>query len=92
MTRNPRIRERLTPALAGRLINEIRDLAVLVKPVPVVAACADLRDDHLLAMAVAGEAEFLVTGDAHDLMTPGRYRRTRIVTVRTLPGALGRLP
>jgi uncharacterized protein len=28
VTRYPKIRERLAPALAGRLINEIRDLTV----------------------------------------------------------------
>ena len=30
VTRYPKIRERLTPSLAGRLINELRDVAVVV--------------------------------------------------------------
>jgi uncharacterized protein len=34
VTRYPKIRERLTPALAGRLINELRDIAVVVKDLP----------------------------------------------------------
>jgi uncharacterized protein len=34
VTRYPKIRERLAPALAGRLINELRDIAVVVKRPP----------------------------------------------------------
>jgi uncharacterized protein len=34
VTRYPKIRERLTPALTGRLINELRDIAVVVKDLP----------------------------------------------------------
>jgi uncharacterized protein len=41
VTRYPRIRERLEPAPAGRLINELRDLAILVKSLPVVAVSPD---------------------------------------------------
>lgn len=36
MTRYPKIRERLVPALAGRLINELRDIAIVVKHLPSV--------------------------------------------------------
>ena len=31
VTRYPKIRERFTPALAGRLINELREVALVVK-------------------------------------------------------------
>jgi putative PIN family toxin of toxin-antitoxin system len=36
VTRYPRIRERLAPPLAGRLISELRDIAVVVKNLPIV--------------------------------------------------------
>src|SRR6202045_309314 len=36
VTRYPRIRERLASQLAGRLINELRDIAGVVKNLPVV--------------------------------------------------------
>lgn len=45
VTRYPKIRERLAPALAGRLINELRDIAVVVKNLPTVAVCADPYDN-----------------------------------------------
>lgn len=82
VTRYPKIRERLAPALAGRLINELRDIAVVVKNLPTVAVCADPYDNYLLAMAAEGAADFLVTGDKHDLLGLKLYEGTRIVTVR----------
>ena len=82
VTRYPKIRERLAPALAGRLINDIRDLAVLLPALPVVTASPDPDDNYLLAMATAGSADFLVTGDKHDLLALRLFQSTRILTVR----------
>jgi putative PIN family toxin of toxin-antitoxin system len=39
VTRYLQIRERLSPALAGRLINELRDVAIEVKNLPKVTIC-----------------------------------------------------
>jgi putative PIN family toxin of toxin-antitoxin system len=92
VTRYPKIRERLAPALAGRLINEIRDLAVLMRDLPVVTASPDHHDNYLLAMASAGSAEFLVTGDKRDLLMLKAYGGTKIVTVRDFLLLHRRLP
>lgn len=82
VTRYPKIRERLAPALAGRLINELRDLAVVVDDRAPIAVSPDPNDDYLLAIAVAGAADFLVTGDKRDLLALRLYEGTKIVTVR----------
>jgi putative PIN family toxin of toxin-antitoxin system len=82
VTRYPKIRERLAPALAGRLINEIRDLAVLLTELPVVTTSPDPNDNYLLAMAASGSADFLVTGDKRDLLALRLYEGTKIITVR----------
>lgn len=82
VTRYPKIRERLAPALAGRLINELRDLAVVVDDRPIVSVSPDPNDDYLLAIAAAGAADFLVTGDKRDLLALRLYEGTKIVTVR----------
>jgi uncharacterized protein len=92
VTRYPKIRERLAPALAGRLINELRDVAVMVQNLPVVAVCADPFDNYLLAIAVAGAADFLVTGDKRDLLRLKLHEGTRIMTVRDFLTMTGRLP
>jgi putative PIN family toxin of toxin-antitoxin system len=92
VTRYEKIRARLAPALAGRLINELRDMAVVVPSLPVVTVSPDPNDNYLLALAAAGSADFLVTGDKRHLLSLKRYEGTRIVTVRDFLGLHGRLP
>ena len=91
VTRYPRIRDRLAPALAGRLINELRDIAIVVKDLPVVTVSPDPYDNYLLATA-AGAADFLVTGDKRDLLSLKLYQGTKIVTVRDFLTLHRRLP
>jgi len=92
VTRYPRIRERLVPALAGRLINDLRAVAVVVDDLPTLAVCVDPYDNYLLAMASAGAADFLVTGDKRDLLGLNLYQGTKIVTVREFLALNKRLP
>ncbi len=92
VTRYPKIRERLAPALAGRLINELRDIAVVLKNLPTVTVCQDPHDNYLLAMAVAGAADFLVTGDKRDLLGLKLHEGTKIVSVRDFLTLHRRLP
>jgi uncharacterized protein len=82
VTRYPRIRERLAPQPAGRLISELRDIAVVVKNLPVVTVSPDPRDNHLLAMAAAGSADFPVTGGKRDLPALELFEGTKMITVR----------
>jgi hypothetical protein len=58
VTRYPEIRDRLTPSLAGRLINEVRDLAMMATDLPEVAICNDPTDNCLLGIAKAGRGGF----------------------------------
>ena len=92
VTRYPKIRERLNPPLAGRLINEIRDLAILLVDLPTVFVSPDPYDNYLLAMAVTGTADFLVTGDKGDLLALKIYEGTKILTAREFLGLHRRLP
>ena len=79
VTRYPKIRERLSPALAGRLINELRGRAEMVSAVKV---SPDPCDDYLLATAGTGHADFLVTGGKSGLLVLELYQSARIITVR----------
>jgi putative PIN family toxin of toxin-antitoxin system len=92
VTRYPRIRERLSPALAGRLINELRDVAIVVNGLSTVTASPDPYDNYLLATALAGEADFIVTGDKRDLLVLRVFQGIKIVSVRELLAMHGRLP
>ncbi|ENO84782.1 putative toxin-antitoxin system toxin component, PIN family [Thauera linaloolentis] len=92
VTRYPKVRERLNPALAGRLINQLRELTIMTGRLPVVTACADPYDNYLLAMAEAVSADFLLTGDKRDLLSMQCHQGTRIITVRNFLEQQGHLP
>ncbi len=92
VTRYPKIRERLAPAIAGRLVNDLRALACMVDKLPVVDASPDPDDNYLLALAAAGGADFLVTGDKRDLLGIAVYEGTKIITVRDYLAQYGRQP
>lgn len=88
VTRRPFFRERIRPSEAGRMVNDIRRLALLCDPLPNVERSPDPNDDWLLAVAERAEADFLVTGDKSDLLKLERHGTTRIVTAGYLAGML----
>ena len=90
VTRYPKIRERLAPAIAGRLVNDVRTLAITLDKLPVVEVSADPDDNYLLALAATGAADFLVTGDKRHLLGIAVYEGTKIITVRDFLAMHGR--
>ncbi|MBX3745871.1 MAG: putative toxin-antitoxin system toxin component, PIN family [Verrucomicrobiae bacterium] len=59
-----------------------RERATLVSPLPLPApVCRDSDDDWVLATAVAGRADVVVTGD-QDLLVLGQYAGVRILSPR----------
>lgn len=69
----------------GSLVNELRHLAVLCEPQAGITVAEDPDDDFLLGLAVAGQADYLVTGDRRSgLLGLIRFSGTRILTARAL--------
>ncbi len=87
VTRYPKLRARLSPALAGRLVNRLHDVAIVIEGLPQVTASPDPDDNYLLALAEAGEAHFLVTGDKA-LVALKVHKSTRIVSPAALAALL----
>jgi predicted nucleic acid-binding protein len=58
----------LKPYKAGRLVNQIKKLAEDVCQLPRLKRSPDPGDDFLLALAEAGRADYLVTGDRSGLL------------------------
>ena len=82
VTRREGIRFRIHPAEAGRLVNDLRRLARLIERLPTIDVSPDPYDNFLLAMAQAGQADVLVTGDKRDLLALSRHQGTHILTAR----------
>jgi putative PIN family toxin of toxin-antitoxin system len=82
VTRYPKISSRVKSSLAGRLINDLRELARVVDPLPPVEVSADPYDNYLLAIASGGEADYLVTGDKPHLLALKNFDGIKIVSVR----------
>src|SRR5713101_6764772 len=59
----PRVSDLIRPYKAGRLVNQIKKLAQNIGHLPHVKRSPDPGDNFLLALAEAGNADYLVTGD-----------------------------
>lgn len=54
-------------------------LSVVANPVSVDRICRDPNDDYILAAAISGQAEYIVTADK-DLHVVGKYKNIRIIS------------
>ena len=79
-SRYPKFKAVLQPHRVGAMVNNLQR-AVVLEHLPTGIEADDPNDAFLLAMAVANEAEYLVTGDRRaGLLQRGSIDRTRIVT------------
>lgn len=74
-----------------RSMAEMRQLAEVIVPPPLPQpVCRDPDDDHVLACALAAQADFIISGDA-DLLNLREYQNIRIVApaeaLRLIEGA-----
>jgi putative PIN family toxin of toxin-antitoxin system len=76
----PAIAARIKPYKAGRLVNDLKELAEVIDPLPRVERLPDPTDDFLLALSEGGKADYLVTGDKSGLLSRARHQGTRIVS------------
>lgn len=62
------------------IVGEIRRLALMATPADVPRVVAnDADDDHVLACAIAAQADLIVSGDKHLLGLGGSYQTIAIV-------------
>ena len=79
-SRYPKLQAVLQPNKVGAMINNLQR-AVVLERLTLVVEAEDPDDSFLLAMALAGDADYLVTGDRRaGLLQRGHIERTRIVT------------
>ncbi len=70
---------KIFPEYASEWLEVINKKSILVRPKEKVEVCRDPKDNMLLETAVAGGADYLVTGD-EDLLALGTFGDTKIVT------------
>jgi len=79
-SRYPKLQAVLQPARVGTMINNLQR-AIVLESLNLEIEASDPNDAFLLAMALAGEADYLITGDRRaGLLELGNIERTRILT------------
>ena len=80
VTRRVAVALRIKPAEAGRLVNNLRDLAVVLGDLPALQRSSDPKDDFILALAQVGGARYVVTGDTGSLLALRQHAGAEILT------------
>jgi len=80
VAKRPKFRRFFTLSDIEDLFETISDYADLVKVKTKVEACRDRKDNFLLALAIDGNADFLLTGD-NDLLELTKIGETAIITI-----------
>ncbi len=81
VSRYERIQKLTTPHEVGRIVNQIKNRAVMVDDLPEVDYSPDPDDNPILATAIAGKAFYLVSGDKKDLLMLERVEDIEIISV-----------
>lgn len=82
VSRRPRIRSLITEHEVGRLINVLREKALVLKELPEVAYSPDPDDNPILAVAIAAQAQYVVSGDKKHLLSLGTVKGIPVITAR----------
>lgn len=69
----PRLRRRIDPQHARELLEQLRWRGIWVEPTTIPPRCRDPKDHPVLATAIDGRADAIVSGDA-DLRADDRLR------------------
>ena len=84
VTRYRKLRRFLKAHEAETLVRRVRSRVAVVSELPEIDLVDDPGDNLVLATAIAGEADYLVTGDRRHLLHLKKAQRTRILTAREL--------
>lgn len=82
VSRNPGIKDYFKPHTAGRLVGLLRKNAIVLDELPDIDYSPYKDDNPILAAAIKGDVQYVITGDKNDLLELERVNGIPIVTVR----------
>ena len=78
----PRLRRFLDADDADAIVENIATRAVIITELPIVNISPDPKDNPILASAIVGKAELIVSGDKKHLLALGEVDGIPVVTAR----------
>ena len=78
----PRLRRYIDADEADAIVENIATRALIITELPVVSVSPDPKDNPILASAIVGKAELIVSGDKKDLLALGDVDGIPVVTAR----------
>lgn len=84
-----RLRPYIDPGQARDFVENLEAWAVVASNLPTVEASSDPDDNPILATAVAGKADALVSGDKSGMLALGAIETIPIITAREAMERLG---
>ncbi len=72
----------IRPDQSARLVTKVRHVAAFTGALPTVDISTDASDNLILATAIAGNANHLVTGDKGDLLHLKQINAVSVITIR----------
>jgi len=80
--RRPRLQKHIDAAAAAAIVSTIDTRALLIEELPDVELSPDPKDNPILATAIAGKADLVVSGDKKHLLALNHVENIPIVTAR----------
>ena len=77
-----RLRKFLDPDEAKSIVENINTRALILDALPSVFLSPGPMDNHILATAIPGDVELIVSGDKRDMLAAGEIENIPIVTAR----------
>ena len=78
----PRLQRYLTPEEAQEMLAGVVTYAILVSPLPSVSYSPDPDDNLILATAIAGHADYLISGDKSHVLALKKIEEIPILSAR----------
>jgi uncharacterized protein len=76
------VKKRVEPHEVGTFVNALREHAIVIEDLPSIDVSPDPDDNPIIATALAGGAQYLVSRDKGDVLDLEAVAGVRILTVR----------